>query len=85
MLEKITNMNEIRYFINASEFECLYFCLHFFKAFQKNISTECAEVIESTEKAIIYCKHCKKKDIRKFVFSDSLSDAFFLKVMGNFV
>ena len=35
----------------------------FLKPFKKNISTESAEVIESTEKAILYCKQCMKKDI----------------------
>ena len=74
-------MGEMRYFINAGEFECHYFCPHFFKAFEKNISIESAEVIESsTEEAVLYYKHYMKNDIQKFAFSDSLSGTFFLEV-----
>ena len=44
------------YCIRPAEFNCLYFCTHFCKAFKKNITIESAEIIESLEEALFYCK-----------------------------
>ena len=78
------NMNKnqpfAHYFLKPAEFNCVYFCPHFYKAFKKNITIESAEVVESLEEVVLYCKRCLKENIRKFVFSDSLSDAYFLEV-----
>ena len=78
------NMNEnqpfARYFLKPAEFNCLYFCLHFYEVFLKNITFESADVVESLEEVLLYCKQCLKQNIRKCVFSDCLSDAYFPEV-----
>ena len=55
-------------FLKPAEFNCLYFCPHFHKAFKKDMTIESAEVVESLEEVLLYCKWCLKENIRKCVF-----------------
>ena len=74
------NVNDNHFYcIRPAEFNCLHFFPHFFKVFKNNITIESAEIIESLEEALFYCKRCLKENIPKFVFSDSLSDVDFLE------
>ena len=47
------NVNDNHFYcIRAAEFNCLYFCPHFYKAFKRNITIESAEIIESLGEAL---------------------------------
>ena len=74
------NVNDNHFYcIRPAEFNCLHFFPHFFKVFKNNITIESAEIIESLEEALFYCKRGLKENIPKIVFSDSLSDVDFLE------
>ena len=77
-------MTEFCYFLSTDEFNCFYYCPNFYEAFKKNISIESVEVVESLEEALLHCKLGMKEHIRKFVFSDTLSDTFLPGSQENF-
>ena len=73
--------------INANDFDCFYFCSHFYEAFKKTYSTTDEVVIESYElrEALAYCKSYQKTYIRHFTQLNELSDAYFLEVRKFFI
>ena len=52
----------------------------FIKLSKKNITIESAVIVENLEEVVLCYKRGLKENIRKFVFSDSLSEAYFLEV-----
>lgn len=58
----------LRYQLNRTEIDCLYFCPHFHEAFKKNCSITNAVTTESYElkEALLHCKLCLKTYIREF-------------------
>ena len=60
------NVNDNHFYcLRPAKFNCLYFCLHFYKDFQKNITIESAEIIESLEEALFLLQEVPERKYSK--------------------
>ena len=71
---------EVRFLVKPRDYNCLYFCPHFYMAYRGKIKVKKILFVTFRMEALLYCNSCLKEQIQKYVSFDSGSQTFFDEV-----
>ena len=71
---------EFRLLVKPREYNCLYFCPHFYMTHRGKINVKKISFAACKKEALLYCDCCLKEQIRKYISFDCGSQAFFDEV-----
>ena len=71
---------EVRFLVKPRDYNCLYFCPHFYMAYRGKIKVKEISFTAFRKEALLYCDSCLKEQIQKYVSFDSGSRTFFDEV-----
>ena len=71
---------EVRFLVKPRDYNCLYFCPHFYMAYRGKIKVKKISFAAFRKEALLYCDSCLKEQIQKYVSFDSGSRTFFDEV-----
>ena len=87
MLKKIIVIAAVQFliFLRPQEYDCLYFCHHFYEAYRNKTMIQKLTCIEGGREALLYCDSCFKEKITKYTTQRNWSKEFFDDVKKNLI
>ena len=80
-------MAEVKFliFLRPREYDCLYFCHHFYEAYRNKMMIQKLTCVEGGMEALLYCDSCFKEKITKYTTQRNWSKEFFDDVKKNLI